>query len=114
MKKFLITGGTGSLGQALIKRLLKNKNNKIIVFSRDEGKQALFFGKNPNIVRVIGNIRDFQKLNITMQLHRPDFVIHAAALKRVDDMEFHPDECIKTNVLGSENVARAAFMNNVK
>ena len=113
MKSILITGGTGSLGKALIRRI-KTLGWKIIVYSRDEGKQAIFFGQDPEIIRVIGDVRDLTKLDTTMKLHKPDYVIHAAALKRVDDMEFHPDECIKTNVLGSQNVATAALANGVK
>ncbi len=112
-KIILITGGTGSLGQALIKRLSK-VNCKIIVYSRDEGKQALIFGNNSNIIRVIGDIRDYDKFNVTLKRHKPDYIIHTAALKRIDDMEFSPDECIKTNINGSENVARAALENNIK
>ena len=111
-KTILITGGTGSLGQALIKRL--KQSNKIIIYSRDEGKQALLFGDNPEIIRVIGDIRDYDKLNVTLKRHKVDYIIHTAALKRIDDMEFHPDECVKTNIAGSENVARAALENNVK
>jgi UDP-N-acetylglucosamine 4,6-dehydratase/5-epimerase len=111
-KTILITGGTGSLGQALIKRL--KQANKIIIYSRDEGKQALIFGNNPEIIRVIGDIRDYDKLNVTLQRHKVDYIIHTAALKRIDDMEIHPDECVKTNIAGSENVARAALENNVK
>ena len=112
-KKILITGGTGSLGKAIIK-YLKRFNCEIIIFSRDEGKQALSFGNDPSIVRVIGDVRDFEKLNTTFSIHKPDYVIHTGALKRVDDMEFYPDECVKTNVQGSENVARASLLNNVK
>ncbi len=111
-KTILITGGTGSLGKALIKRL--KQFNKIIVYSRDEGKQALIFGDNPEIIRVIGDIRDYDKLNITLQRHKVNYIIHTAALKRIDDMEIHPDECVKTNINGSENVARAALENNVE
>jgi len=111
-KTILITGGTGSLGKALIKRL--KQANKIIVYSRDEGKQALIFGDNPEIIRVIGDIRDYDKFNVTLKRHKPDYIIHTAALKRIDDMEIHPDECVKTNIKGSENVARAALENNVK
>lgn len=111
-KTILITGGTGSLGKALIKRL--NKDNKIIVFSRDEGKQALEFGHDPSIIRVIGDIRDYNKLNTTLKRFEIDYIIHTAALKRIDDMEFYPDECVKTNINGSENVARAALENKVK
>ena len=111
-KTVLITGGTGSLGKALIKRL--KQDNKIIVYSRDEGKQALIFGDNPEIIRVIGDIRDYDKLNVTLKRHKVDYIIHTAALKRIDDMEIHPDECVKTNIAGSENVARAALENNVE
>ena len=109
-KKILITGGTGSLGKALIKRL-KEFDCQLIVYSRDEGKQALLFGNNPDIIRVIGDVRDLDKLNVTMKRHKPDYVIHTGALKRIDDMEFYPDECVKTNVQGSENVARASLLN---
>ena len=113
MKKILITGGTGSLGKALIRRV-KKLGWHPIVFSRDEGKQALFFGSDPGVTRVIGDVRDLKKLETTFKLHKPDYVIHAAALKRVDDMELFPDECVKTNILGSENVAIASLNNNVK
>jgi UDP-N-acetylglucosamine 4,6-dehydratase/5-epimerase len=112
-KKVLITGGTGSLGKALIKKL-KEYNCKLIVYSRDEGKQALSFGNDPTIARVIGDVRDYKKLDVTMQRHKPDYVIHTGALKRIDDMEFYPDECVKTNIRGSENVAIASEQNNVK
>jgi FlaA1/EpsC-like NDP-sugar epimerase len=111
-KKILITGGTGSLGKKLVERLAKN--NKVIIYSRDEGKQASIFNDNKNVLKVIGDIRDYSKLNITFKLHQPDYIIHTAALKRIDDMEFYPDECIKTNINGSENVARAAINNNIK
>ena len=113
-KKILITGGTGSLGKAIIKYLKERFDCKIIIYSRDEGKQALSFGSDSSIARVIGDVRDFEKLNTTFSIHKPDYVIHTGALKRVDDMEFYPDECVKTNVQGSENVARASLLNNVK
>ena len=112
-KTILITGGTGSLGKALIKRL-KQTNCKLIVYSRDEGKQALSFGNDSSIIRVIGDVRDLNKLDVTMKRHKPDYVIHTGALKRIDDMEFYPDECVKTNIKGSENVAIAAEHNGVK
>jgi len=111
-KSFLITGGTGSLGKALIKRL-KSQGANIIVYSRDEGKQALSFGNDPDIVKVIGDVRDYDKLNVTLKRHKVDYIIHTAALKRIDDMEFYPDECVKTNINGSDNVARAALNNNI-
>jgi len=112
-KTILITGGTGSLGKALIKRL-KQYDCKIIVYSRDEGKQALSFGNDSSIIRVIGDVRDYKKLDVTMKRHKPDYVIHTGALKRIDDMEFYPDECVKTNVKGSENVAIASEQNGIK
>lgn len=107
-KTILITGGTGSLGRALIRKL-KNYNCKVIVYSRDEGKQALYFGDDPTITRVIGDIRDYETLVRAFKHHEPDFVIHAAALKRIDDMEYFPQEAIKTNIQGSINVANACL-----
>ena len=111
-KKILITGGTGSLGKALTKRLVE-QGNQVIIFSRDEGKQALIYG-DKDVLCVIGDIRDFDKFNVTLKRTKPDIIIHTAALKRIDDMELHPDECMKTNVLGSENVAKAALLNDIK
>ena len=70
MKKILITGGTGSLGKALIKSI-KKLGWKIIVYSRDEGKQALIFGNDPDIIKVIGDVRDFNKLNTTDRILKP-------------------------------------------
>jgi len=111
--KYFITGGTGSLGKALIKRL-KGMGHQIVVYSRDEGKQALTFGRDSGVKCIIGDIRDFDKLYVSMKKERPDIVIHTAALKRIDDMEFHPDECIKTNIHGSDNVAKASLLTDVK
>lgn len=112
-KTILITGGTGSLGKELVKSL-KRYDCKIIVYSRDEGKQALSFGKDDRVTTIIGDIRDYDKLLVSFKKHKPDYVIHTAALKRIDDMEFHPDECVKTNIQGSENVARASLESGVK
>lgn len=112
-KTFLVTGGTGSLGQALIRRLLSYAA-KVIIYSRDEGKQAQIFLNNPNVVKVIGDVRDYSKLDITLKTKKVDYIIHTAALKRIDDMEFHPDECIKTNINGSDNVAMAALSNRIE
>ncbi len=111
-KKFFITGGTGTLGKALVSRI-KSNGGSVVVFSRDEGKQALLFGHDNSITRIIGDIRDYDKLNVSIKRSRPDVIIHTAALKRIDDMEFYPDECVKTNIQGSENVAKAAFNNKV-
>jgi UDP-N-acetylglucosamine 4,6-dehydratase len=111
-KTVLITGGTGSLGKELVKRL-KEYNCTIIVYSRDEGKQALSFGNQKSIKTIIGDVRDYDKLAVSFKKYKPDYVIHTAALKRIDDMEFHPDECVKTNIQGSDNVARASLESGV-
>jgi len=107
-KTVLITGGTGSLGRAIIQKL-KKYNCKIIVYSRDEGKQALYFGQDKSIIKVIGDVRDYKQLVKTFKIHKPDYVIHTAALKRIDDMEYYPEECVKTNIQGSINVANACM-----
>ena len=114
MKKYLITGGTGSLGKALVKKLKEDSTNEIYVYSRDEGKQALIFGNDSSVNCFIGDVRDYDRLDDVFQKIKPDYVIHAAALKRIDDMEFHPTECIKTNVQGSENVAKVSLKHSVK
>lgn len=111
-RKFFITGGTGTLGKALVKRILHN-DGQVVVYSRDEGKQALNFGQNKDVKCIIGDVRDYSKLSVSIFREKPDIVIHTAALKRIDDMEIHPDECIKTNITGSENVARACLENHI-
>jgi UDP-N-acetylglucosamine 4,6-dehydratase len=111
--KYFITGGTGSLGKALVDRL-KKLGHSIVIYSRDEGKQALKFGNDKTVKCIIGDIRDFDKLHVSMKKEKPDIVIHTAALKRIDDMELHPDECIKTNIHGSDNVAKASLLTDVK
>ena len=109
--KVFITGGTGTLGQALVKRVLSN-GWKPIVYSRDEGKQALLF-PGTDVVKIIGDIRDYDKVDTAIARHRPDIVIHTAALKRIDDIEMYPDECIKTNITGSENIAKSCFNHKI-
>ena len=112
----LITGGTGSLGKALISHLLKNsKARRIAIFSRDELKQQelrKFFQDDSRLRWFIGDIRDLERLK--RAFHGVDFVIHAAALKQVDTGEYNPMEFIKTNVLGSQNVIDAAIETKVK
>jgi UDP-N-acetylglucosamine 4,6-dehydratase len=112
----LITGGTGSLGKALITRLLaKSKARRIAVFSRDELKQhdlRKHFGDDQRLRWFLGDIRDLRRLE--RAFHGVDFVIHAAALKQVDTGEYNPMEFVKTNVLGSQNVIDAAISSGVK
>ena len=112
----LITGGTGSLGKALVEHLLtQTKARRIAIFSRDELKQhhlRIHFGDDPRLRWFLGDIRDLERLK--RAFHNVDFVIHAAALKQVDTGEYNPMEFIKTNVLGSQNVIDASIDAGVK
>lgn len=118
-KTVLITGGTGSFGKAFVKTILQQWPNvkKIIVYSRDEQKQFLMAQeypntKYPNLRFFIGDVRDYERLKRACQ--DVDYIIHAAAMKHVFIAEYNPDECIKTNIGGAENIIRAALETNVK
>lgn len=114
-KNILITGGTGSFGKKYTELLLKNFfPNKIIIYSRDELKQYEMAQEfNAKCMRYfIGDVRDADRLKKAMQ--DVDFVIHAAALKHVPIAEYNPMECIKTNIMGAQNVIDAALANGVK
>ena len=113
-KAILITGGTGSLGKALIRRIFSEYPDvkRLVIFSRDEQKQFHLAqdypkSKYPAIRYFIGNVRDPERLERAMQ--GIDCVIHAAAMKHVHIAEYNPSECIKTNVGGAENVIQAAL-----
>ena len=110
----LITGGTGSFGNAVLKKFLKTGVKEIRIFSRDEKKQhdMRVDWKNPKIKFHIGDVRDYDSVNSAMI--NVDYVFHAAALKQVPSCEFYPIEAVKTNVLGTENVLNAAIRNQVK
>lgn len=113
-KKLLITGGTGSFGNAVLKRFLNTDIGEIRIFSRDEKKQDDMrkYYQNPKLKFYIGDIRDYNSvLDATREV---DFVFHAAALKQVPSCEFYPLEAVKTNVLGTENLLEAAIQNRVK
>ncbi|MDR3550957.1 MAG: polysaccharide biosynthesis protein [Candidatus Babeliales bacterium] len=113
-KNILILGGTGFIGRALTTEILKYNPKSIVIFSRDEVKHFNFiniFGNNPKIKHVIGSIRDIDCL--TRATRGIDMVFHAAALKRMDDLERNVEEAIKTNILGSINVFNACVANNV-
>jgi len=113
-KNILITGGTGSFGKQFVKTILKNyKPNKIIIYSRDELKQFEMAQQyNHSCMRYfIGDIRDLPRLQKAM--NGVDIVVHAAALKHVPIAEYNPMECIKTNVMGAQNVIDACIANNV-
>jgi UDP-N-acetylglucosamine 4,6-dehydratase len=112
-KTLLITGGTGSFGNAVLRRFLNTNIKEIRIFSRDEKKQddmrQLY--KNPKIKYYIGDVRNYDSIKSAMK--GVDFVFQAAALKQVPSCEFFPVEAVRTNVLGCENVLNAAIENNV-
>ena len=117
-KSILITGGTGSLGKELTKYIFKNhpEIRRVIIFSRDEQKQFVMaqeypIEKFPQIRFFVGDVRDKDRLN--RALNGVDYVIHAAAMKHVHIAEYNPDECIKTNVGGAQNVVTCCLENNV-
>jgi len=113
-KIFLITGGTGSFGNAVLKRLLDLDCKEIRIFSRDEKKQddqrKLY--SNSKIKFYIGDVRDYQ--SVLNAVRGVDYIFNAAALKQVPSCEFHPMEAVKTNVLGTDNVLEAAIQSGVK
>jgi len=110
----LITGGTGSFGKALTKKLINSSARRIVVFSRDELKQLEMKNEfdNNRLRFFLGDIRDSSRLDIA--LHGIDYVVHAAALKQVDTGEYNPMEFVKTNIMGSQNLIDSCIRNNVK
>lgn len=110
----MITGGTGSFGNAVLKRFLDSDIKEIRVFSRDEKKQDDMrkHYSNSKLKFYIGDVRDYQ--SVLNAMRGVDFIFHAAALKQVPSCEFHPMEAVKTNVIGTDNVLEAAIQNNVK
>ncbi len=113
-KILLITGGTGSFGNAVLKRFLHTDIGEIRILSRDEKKQDDMRKRynNPKLKFYIGDVRDPQ--SVLNAVRGVDFIYHAAALKQVPSCEFHPMEAVKTNVLGTENVLEAAITCGVK
>lgn len=113
-KKLLITGGTGSFGNAVLKRFLDSDIAEIRIFSRDEKKQDDLRKRyaSDKLKFYIGDVRDYQ--SILSATRGVDYIFHAAALKQVPSCEFHPMEAVKTNVLGTENLLEAAIQNGVK
>ncbi|MEJ7645264.1 MAG: UDP-N-acetylglucosamine 4,6-dehydratase (inverting) [Chryseolinea sp.] len=118
-KAVLITGGTGSLGQALVKGILYKYPDvrRLVIFSRDEQKQFQMAqdypsDKFPQIRFFIGDVRDYERLK--RALRDVDYVIHTAAMKHVHLAEYNPMECVKTNILGAENLINACLESNVK
>jgi UDP-N-acetylglucosamine 4,6-dehydratase len=113
-KVLLITGGTGSFGNAVLRRFLDSDLREIRILSRDEKKQDDMRKKysNPKLKFYIGDVRDYQ--SVLNAVRGVDFIYHAAALKQVPSCEFHPLEAVKTNVLGTENVLEAAISCGIK
>lgn len=112
-KKILITGGTGSLGKALTKEIFRKYSEieKLVVFSRDEQKhfqmrEEFPVEKFPNLQFLIGDVRDYESVESACK--DIDYIIHAAAMKHVHLSEMNPEECIKTNILGAQNVTKVA------
>ncbi|NMF97729.1 polysaccharide biosynthesis protein [Aromatoleum toluolicum] len=113
-RRLLITGGTGSFGNAVLRRFLDSDIGEVRIFSRDEKKQDDMRKRyaNDKIRFYIGDVRDYDSvLNATRGV---DYIFHAAALKQVPSCEFHPMEAVKTNILGTENVLEAAIQNGVR
>ena len=113
-KVLLITGGTGSFGNAVLRRFLTTRIKEIRVFSRDEKKQEdMRIEMNDKKLKfIIGDVRNYD--SIYSALDGVDYIFHAAALKQVPSCEFYPMEAVRTNILGAENVLNAALANNVK
>ena len=113
-KTLLITGGTGSFGNAVLERFLNTEVKEIRIFSRDEKKQddMRIRLKNDKVKFYIGDVRDYE--SVDSALKGVDYIFHAAALKQVPSCEFYPLEAVKTNILGTENVLNAALNNKVK
>ena len=113
-KTLLITGGTGSFGNAVLNKFISSDIGEIRIFSRDEKKQhdMRVTYDNPKLKFYIGDVRDYQSI---LEASRDiDYIFHSAALKQVPSCEFYPIQAVKTNVLGTENVLNAAITNNVK
>lgn len=112
-KTLLITGGTGSFGNAVLRHFLDSGLQEIRIFSRDEKKQddmrKLY--RNPKLKFYVGDVRDYQ--SVLSATRGADYIFHAAALKQVPSCEFYPLEAVKTNVLGTENVLEAAISSHV-
>lgn len=113
-KVLLITGGTGSFGNAVLDRMVNEPLSEIRIYSRDEKKQEemRLRLRNPKVKFVIGDVRNYE--SVFDALAGVDFVFHAAALKQVPSCEFYPMEAVRTNILGAENVMRAARSQRVK
>ncbi|MCK4718011.1 MAG: SDR family NAD(P)-dependent oxidoreductase [Thermoplasmata archaeon] len=115
-KSVLVTGGTGSIGSAIVLKALAIGAEKVIIFSRDEIKQFLMRQRvsDPRLVPVVGDIRDMESIRKVFEEHRIDIVFHAAAMKHLVVCEDEPLECVKTNVIGTENLVRLCKQHDIQ
>lgn len=113
-KSLLITGGTGSFGNAVLQRILQTSVNEVRIFSRDEKKQEdmRISLQSEKVKFYVGDVRDYD--SVVDATYGVDYIFHAAALKQVPSCEFYPLEAVKTNILGADNVMRAAIANKIK
>ena len=113
-QKLLITGGTGSFGNAVLKKFISSDFSELRIFSRDEKKQndMRLQHLDDRVKFFLGDVRDYDSINSAME--GVDFVFHAAALKQVPSCEFFPLEAVKTNIIGANNALTAAIKNDVK
>ena len=111
MKKVFITGGSGTIGSSFIKKYYKKFS--FLSYSRNEKMQVALKRQFPNIDIVLGSVEDKLALSNAMRKFKPDYVIHAAALKHVDTAEISPIQAVKSNIIGSLNVINASFDSDV-
>ncbi len=115
-RQIFLTGGTGSFGQAFTKKILKLKPKKLIIFSRDESKQwdmRKKYENSNNLKFIIGDIRDKSRIQSSLN-EDIDYVVHAAATKIVPTAETNPEECVKTNIIGSTNLIEVCNEKKIK
>jgi UDP-N-acetylglucosamine 4,6-dehydratase/5-epimerase len=115
-KTILVTGGTGSIGSEIVRQLLNYEPKKVIVYSRDEIKQFIMRNQidNERLEMVMGDVRDFRSTEKVFSAYKIDYVYHAAAMKHVVVSEKGPTECVKTNIMGTENVVDLALRYGIK
>lgn len=108
MSTYFITGGTGTIGQFLTKRILED-GDEVVVFSRDEFKQSEMSKEFPEAKYILGDVREYESIRFAIEQSHPDFVIHTAALKQIGAGEENPLEVVNTNINGTINVLKAAY-----
>lgn len=111
--KIFVTGGTGTLAQAVLQTAMRERwDTEFTLYSRNEFRQAKIKARFPQVRTILGDVRDYERLSTAIAGH--DIVLHLAAMKRIPECEAQPDECIATNVVGSQHVVRACLLHGVK